>query len=55
VTDQRRDEAASEVDPATRRGWASRHPRLAILLIAAVFYVILIGMCGFVAVIVFRG
>ncbi len=45
------DEQAEE----PRKGLLSRHPRLAILLIAGVFYAILFGMCAVVVVLVFRG
>ena len=38
-----------------QKGWLDRHPKLSILLIAAVFYIILIGMCGFVFVLLIRG
>lgn len=34
------------------KGFLDRHPKLGILLIAAVFYVILIGMCAATAVLV---
>lgn len=47
--------ADSSEDLPVRKGWASRHPRLAILLIAAVFYIILFGMCAFVLILVLRG
>jgi len=45
------DEAGSE----QRKSWASRHPKLMILLIAGIFYIILFGMCGFVLVLLLRG
>jgi hypothetical protein len=35
---------------APRKSFWGRHPKLAILLIAGVFYAILIGMCLFVLV-----
>lgn len=38
-----------------QKGWLDRHPKLSILLIAAVFYLILIGMCSFVIVLLLRG
>lgn len=34
------------------KGLLDRHPKLGILLIAGVFYVILFGMCAFVAVLI---
>lgn len=40
---------------APQESWASRHPKMSILLIAAVFYVILFSMCGFVLVLLLRG
>lgn len=42
-------------DTDAPKGWASRHPRLSIVLIAGVFYVILFGMCAFVFVLLLRG
>ncbi len=36
------------------KGWASRNPKLMILLIAGVFYVILFGMCAFVLILLLR-
>lgn len=52
LEDDARATTSADEAPA-RKGWASRHPKLAILLIAAVFYIILIGMCAFVFVLVF--
>jgi hypothetical protein len=40
---------------APRKSFWGRHPKLAILLIAGVFYAILIGMCLFVLVLVLAG
>ena len=45
------DRANSDV----RKSWASRHPKFMILLIAAIFYIILFGMCAFVLVLLLRG
>lgn len=42
-------------DPCLKKSWASRHPKFMILLIAGVFYVMLISMCLFVLVLVLRG
>lgn len=42
-------------DPQRSKGWADRNPKLSILLIAAVFYVILFSMCAFVVVLLIRG
>ena len=33
-------------------GLLDRHPKLGILLIAGIFYVVLFGMCAFVAVLI---
>lgn len=41
--------------PDASKSWASRHPKLMILLIAGVFYVILFSMCAFVLVLLLRG
>jgi hypothetical protein len=41
--------------PEAPKSWASRHPKLMILLIAAIFYIILFSMCGFVLVLLLRG
>lgn len=52
------DESASvqpPQNPDASKSWAGRHPRFMILLTAAVFYVILIGMCGFVIFLLLRG
>ncbi|MEX1157946.1 MAG: hypothetical protein WEC79_03325 [Thermomicrobiales bacterium] len=53
------DDAVLNVAPLqkddTTKGWASRHPKLSILLIAGVFYIILFGMCAFVFVLLLRG
>ena len=38
-----------------RKSWADRNPKLSILMIAAVFYIILFGMCAFVVVLLLRG
>jgi hypothetical protein len=45
--------ASTEGDAS--KGLLARHPKLSILLIAGVFYVILFGMCAFVAVLIVRG
>ena len=37
------------------KSWASRHPKLMILLIAGVFYIILFSMCAFILVLLLRG
>ncbi len=42
-------------DADARKSWASRHPKIMILLIAGVFYIILFGMCGFILVLLLRG
>jgi hypothetical protein len=47
--------ASGASDTTVKKGWASRHPKVAILLIAAVFYIILFGMCAFVFVLILRG
>ena len=53
------DDAILDVEPLPKdeasKSWGSRHPKLAILLIAAVFYIILFGMCAFVFVLLLRG
>lgn len=36
----------------SEKGLLDRHPKLGILLIAGVFYIILFGMCAFVAVLI---
>ena len=36
------------------KSWASRHPKFMILLTAAIFYVILFSMCGFILVLLLR-
>jgi len=41
--------------PERPRGLFAQHPKLGILLIAALFYFILFSMCAFVLVIVFQG
>jgi hypothetical protein len=41
--------------PATSGGLLNRHPKLAILLIAGVFYAILAGLALFVCVLLIRG
>lgn len=51
------DEIAVSEQPHTSgasKSWASRHPKLMILCIAAIFYIILFGMCGFVLVLLLR-
>lgn len=51
------DEPGTPVQPAQpgdTRGWADRNPKLSIVLIAAVFYIILAGMCVVVAVVLLR-
>ena len=42
----------SDAEPTRPRGLLDRHPKLSIYLIAVVFYVILFGMCAFVAVLI---
>lgn len=37
------------------KGLLSMHPKLGILLIAGMFYLLLFGMCGLVAVIIWQG
>jgi hypothetical protein len=37
------------------KGLLDAHPKLGIILIAAGFYALLFGMCGFVLVIIFTG
>jgi hypothetical protein len=52
------DDAGTTSQPeasATPKSWASRHPKVMILLIAGVFYIILFGMCAFVFVLILRG
>jgi hypothetical protein len=50
------DQPTSPVEPAEQpKSWADRNPKLSILLIAGVFYLILFGMCAFVIVLLFRG
>lgn len=45
-----------QVEPPEKpKSWASRHPKVMILLIAGVFYIILFGMCAFVFVLILRG
>jgi hypothetical protein len=39
---------------APQRSFWSRHPRVAILTIAAVFYLILLGMCAVVVMILYQ-
>jgi hypothetical protein len=39
----------------SQKSFWGRHPRFSILLIAGVFYAILIGMCSFVFVLVLLG
>lgn len=41
--------------PERTGGILSRHPKLAILVIAGIFYAVLIGMALFVLVLVIRG
>ncbi|MDQ3548222.1 MAG: hypothetical protein M3439_05310 [Chloroflexota bacterium] len=36
------------------KGWAARNPKLSILLIAGVFYIILFSMCAFVLILLLR-
>jgi hypothetical protein len=43
------------IAPAASGGLLSRHPKLAILLIAGVFYAILAGLALFVFVLLIRG
>jgi hypothetical protein len=55
VTD---DDATTVDQPDTTtagKSWPSRHPKFMILLTAAIFYVILFGMCGFVLILLLRG
>lgn len=52
------DDIAGQENPspaAPAKSFWGRHPKLSILLIAGVFYAILIGMCLFVFAIVFLG
>jgi hypothetical protein len=52
------DDTAVIEDNATtdaQKSWASRHPKVMILLIAGIFYLILFSMCGFVLVLLLRG
>ncbi len=50
------DHVTETMDATDKQGsWGSRHPKLSILLIAAVFYAILFSMCGFVLVLLLRG
>ena len=44
-----------EARPDSQKSFASRHPKFMILLIAAIFYIILFSMCGFVLVLLLRG
>ncbi len=44
------EERAEDSGQEKRAGWLDRHPKLSILLIAAVFYLILFAMCLTVAV-----
>ena len=45
-----------QLEPSEKpKSWASRHPKVMILLIAGVFYVILFGMCAVVFVLILRG
>jgi hypothetical protein len=52
------DETVQNNDASTEehpKGLLSQHPKLGILLIAALFYVLLFGMCALVAVIIWQG
>jgi hypothetical protein len=50
------DESISPVESIEpQKSWADRNPKLSILLIAGVFYLILFGMCAFIIVLLFRG
>lgn len=42
-------------DDERPKGLLAQHPKLAILLIAAMFYLLLFGMCGLVLVIIWQG
>lgn len=46
------DPTSRDTDETRPRGLIDRHPQLGIYLIAGVFYVILFGMCAFVAVVI---
>jgi hypothetical protein len=59
MNDHRRDDDTTVATPltptpATRGGLLSQHPKLAILLIAGVFYAILAGLALFVFVLLIR-
>ena len=52
------DDSVSDLENAgaeSQKSWADRNPKLSILLIAGVFYIILFGMCGLVLVLLLRG
>lgn len=42
-------------DPERQKGLLDRHPKLAIIAIAGVFYAVLIGMCLAVLIIIWQG
>lgn len=48
-------DAAAEPQEELPKGLLAGNPKLQILLIAGVFYAILIAMCLFVGILVFRG
>jgi hypothetical protein len=50
--DTSHDDHAADEHP---KGLLSQHPRLGILLIAGIFYLILFGMCGFALLIILQG
>lgn len=55
MTDAMTDENQADFPPdAPKRSFWSRHPRFAILTIAAVFYLILLGMCAVVVMILYQ-
>jgi hypothetical protein len=55
MTDAMTDENQPDFPPdAPKRSFWSRHPRFAILTIAAVFYLILLGMCAVVVMILYQ-
>lgn len=52
------DDSVSEATPTEEpkpQGLFAQHPKLGILIIAAMFYLVLFAMCGFVLVIIWQG